>query len=89
LPFFSLNNIDSQTTRIICLFGEKLTLRSHGGSQVEQDADMLSSFCDRLECAGRDIHMLFFKHLDVKKLKLQKVLVKNLFFGDSLYFYWL
>lgn len=57
-----------------------MTLHSHGGGQVEQDADMLSSFSDRLKCAGHDILMLFVKRPDVKKAEVAKDAGKELVF---------
>jgi hypothetical protein len=56
-----------------------LTLRSHGGGQVEQDTDMLS-FSDRVKCVGHDIHMLFVKRSDVKKAEVVKDDGKELVF---------
>jgi len=60
-------------------------LRSRGGRQVEQDADMLLSFSDRLKCAGHDIHVLFVKRPDVKKPEVAKDAGKELVFPATRY----
>lgn len=57
-----------------------MTWRSRGGSQVEQDADMLLSFSDRLKCAGHDVRMLFVKRPDVEKAEVAKDAGKELVF---------
>jgi hypothetical protein len=41
---------------------------------------MLLSFFGHLKCAGHDIHMLFVKHVDVKKAGVEKYAGKELVF---------
>lgn len=60
-------------------------MRGLGGRQVEQDADKLLSFSDRLKCAGHDIHMLFVKRSDVKKGEVAKDAGKELVFPATRY----